>query len=372
MRTGFALILLITLALLGYVAWRVWHLLPLPIWGRWLAVLVILLLTALAVTSVMGVWDTMPLWMGSAAYNIGNTWLIVFFYLALFFLVVDVVTFIPGIPRAWLGGSWRATALLALSIAGLLLYGNLNYNRKERRTIELTTDKPKLAHEKKLVLVSDLHLGYHNRQDELTKWVEMINAENPDLVLIAGDIIDGRIRPLDEENDAEAMRAIKAPVVACLGNHEYITGLDKSLDFLNRAGITVLRDSVMTVDGLSIIGRDDLSNRDRKELKTLMGDVPAGNYTILLDHQPANLPAAEKAGVDFQFSGHTHRGQIWPMSLFTDWLYECSHGEYQRGMTRYYVSSGMGLWGGKYRIGTASEYVVATLHSSDKSAEKGQ
>ena len=89
-------------------------------------------------------------------------------------------------------------------------------------------------------------------------------------------------------------------------------------------------------------------------------------YSIVLDHQPYNLDCAETAGIDFQLSGHTHRGQVWPISWITDYIYECSWGSHQRGNTQFYISSGLGIWGGKFRIGTQSEYVVATL-TSDKS-----
>lgn len=81
----------------------------------------------------------------------------------------------------------------------------------------------------------------------------------------------------------------------------------------------------------------------------------------LLDHQPYHLEEAERAGIDFQFSGHTHDGQVWPISWLTRTMYEKSFGYTRRGSTEYYVSSGMGIWGPKFRIGTRSEYVVATL-----------
>ncbi len=81
-------------------------------------------------------------------------------------------------------------------------------------------------------------------------------------------------------------------------------------------------------------------------------------FTVLLDHQPYNLAEAEEAGIDFQFSGHTHRGQVWPISWVTDAMYEKSWGHHQRGSTRYYISSGLGIWGPKIRIGTRSEYLV--------------
>ena len=112
---------------------------------------------------------------------------------------------------------------------------------------------------------------------------------------------------------------------------------------------------------ITIVGRDDRTNRRRKSLKTILATADTTRYTIVLDHQPYHLEEAERSHVDFQFSGHTHYGQVWPISWITNAIYECAFGSHQRGNTHYYVSSGMGIWGGKFRIGTRSEYVVATL-----------
>lgn len=84
-------------------------------------------------------------------------------------------------------------------------------------------------------------------------------------------------------------------------------------------------------------------------------------FFILLDRQPYHLEEAEQNGIDFQFSGHTHHGQVWPVSWVTDALYEKAYGSLQKGNTQYYISSGLGIWGGKFRIGTQSEYVVLTI-----------
>jgi predicted MPP superfamily phosphohydrolase len=92
-----------------------------------------------------------------------------------------------------------------------------------------------------------------------------------------------------------------------------------------------------------------------------MQGVDMSRYTILLDHQPCHLEEAECAMIDFQFSGHTHRGQIWPISWITDAVYEDAFGPLQKSGTQYYVSSGIGIWGGKFRIGTRSEYIVGRL-----------
>lgn len=92
-----------------------------------------------------------------------------------------------------------------------------------------------------------------------------------------------------------------------------------------------------------------------------MPAVSQGYYTILLDHQPYNLSEAEKQGVDFQLSGHTHYGQVWPIGWIEDAIYENAYGPLQKGNTQYYVSSGIGIWGGKFRIGSQSEYVVGKI-----------
>ena len=157
----------------------------------------------------------------------------------------------------------------------------------------------------------------------------------------------------------EEFHRLQAPVYACLGNHEYYSDEPDAQRFYQDAGIHLLRDSAATVGDLTIIGRDDRTNRHRKALKKII--TSHSRYTILLDHQPYHLEQAERAGVDLQFSGHTHHGQVWPISWVTDAIYECAFGSHQRGATRYYISSGLGIWGGKFRIGTRSEYVVADI-----------
>jgi predicted MPP superfamily phosphohydrolase len=89
------------------------------------------------------------------------------------------------------------------------------------------------------------------------------------------------------------------------------------------------------------------------------------SFTILLDHQPYHLEDAEQVGIDFQFSGHTHYGQVWPISWIEDAIYEDVFGPYQRGGTQYYVTSGLGIWGAKFRIGTRSEYLVVNIRKKE-------
>ena len=212
--------------------------------------------------------------------------------------------------------------------------------------------------------MSDLHIGYHNQVNELHRWIDLVNKEAPDVVLISGDIIDRSIRPINEQNMEAEFRRLHAPVYACLGNHEYYSGIDQAEKFLRQAGIHLLRDSsVVFRHQLTIIGRDDRTNPHRRNLKTITARADLGLFTVLLDHQPYHLEQAENCHIDLQLSGHVHYGQLWPVSWITNLIYECAYGSHRRNATQYYISSGMGLWGGKFRIGTCSEYVVVNVHS---------
>ena len=342
-----------------YVAWHVWTLLPLA--GVWksLVILVGIFCVALLFMNFGRKFDNMPLSIAQAAYEIGTSSVIVLLYLVILFLVLDLGRLVRLVPKAFLYHNGYVSLGLFLLIFGLFLYGNLHYYNKVRVPLQLKSLKP-LPREYKLVMLSDLHLGYHNPRRELARWVDLVNAEHPDFILIAGDIIDGSMRPLIEERMSEDFHRLNAPIYACLGNHEFYAGHPESKQFYQDAGIHLLIDETAVIDScIVIVGRDDRSNMRRKPIKDLMDNKNL--YSIVLDHQPYNLDRAEAAGVDFQLSGHTHRGQVWPISWITDRIYECSWGSHQRGNTQFYISSGIGIWGGKFRIGTQSEYVVATL-----------
>lgn len=376
------MIVFMLLPLLGiaYISWHVWAILP---WGAsWKAVVVALGVAAflLLFFSIRRQLDGLPLPVAQWLYEIGTGSIFVMLYLVILFLALDLGRLLHLVPRSLLYGNGPSALVITLLMTGVFVYGHLNYKHKVRVALELPTAKA-LPRDYKLVLLSDLHIGYHNPRHELSRWIDLVNAEQPDLVLIAGDIIDGSMRPLIEERMAEEFRRLQAPVYACLGNHEYYAGSPEARQFYRDAGIHLLIDETAVIDSaIVIIGRDDRTNARRKPLAQLTTSVEATPaqahevrpgavgraFTIVLDHQPYHLERAEQAGIDFQLSGHTHRGQVWPLSWITDAIYECSWGSHQRGRTRYYVSSGIGLWGGKFRIGTQSEYVVATLHSTAK------
>ena len=350
--------LLLPLVAMTYIGWHVWVLLPCSWVWKLLAVLV-MVGSFLTMFAMRGGLDKLPLEAATVTYEVGTSSIFVLLYVFMTFLVLDLGRLVRLVPRTLLYNNWWTAAGITVFIFGLFLYGNLHYKHKYREV--LTVQSPKVSKPVKLLMASDLHIGYHNRRAELHRWVDMMNEEQPDVILIAGDIIDMSMRPLQEERMAEEFRRLKAPVYACLGNHEYFSTEPAARQFYREAGIHLLQDSVTTVGELCIIGRDDRTNRRRQSVADLARRADHSKYTILLDHQPYHLEKAEQAGLDFQLSGHTHHGQVWPISWITDAIYECAFGSHNRGRTDYYISSGLGIWGGKFRIGTRSEYVVLTI-----------
>ena len=346
-----------------YLAWHIWMILPFSGWWKTAIIVLGVCSFLLLFLSVARKFDTLPLSLAQWSYEIGTSSIMVMLYLVMLFLVLDLGRLMHLVPRSLVYHNWQSALAIFVMIFGIFLYGNFHYKNKVRVPLELKSSKP-LPREYRAVMLSDLHLGYHNPRQEFARWVDMINAEKPDFILIAGDIIDGSMRPLLEEKVAEEFHRLKASVYACLGNHEYYAGEPRAQQFYKDAGIHLLIDEAATIDSsIVIVGRDDRTNMRRKPVKDLVNGLVnvQSPYIIVLDHQPYNLDRSEAAGVDFQLSGHTHRGQVWPISWITDHIYECSWGSHQRGSTQYYVSSGIGIWGGKFRIGTQSEYVVATI-----------
>lgn len=355
MRAGFLAIFALVLALTGYVSWHLWRISP----SGWkLDVTGLFVLWMATMFAGFAYTERVPVRAATVLYEVGNTWMIAFLYLLLVFLLADIASLCHLLPKTLLKDS-AAGLLGAVGIVALIMtLGAIHYPHKYREELTIETDKP-LEQSLTIVLASDLHIGYHNRKAELARWVDLINAEKPDLVLIGGDIIDRSLRPVTEGRYEEEFRRIEAPVLTVLGNHETYAGLPQAEQFFQAAGIRVLKDSVAHFKGVDVIGRKDRSTPGRAALRDLAAGLEG--FTLVLDHQPSHLEEAEAAGIDFQFSGHTHRGQVWPVSWATDLMFEKAWGHYRKGGTRYYISSGLGLWGAKIRVGTRSEYLVLKL-----------
>ena len=349
---------LVYLAGNGYVFWRLWPLLSgFPTWGK-VACSVAFWIVAFMLVAMILLRDvSMPQLLSSFMFALGSIWMVAVLYMVLFLVVADVVRLLVPSFNYGFVCALGATVLL-------LIYGYINYLNPTIEKVDVELDKPMACDSLKIVAVSDIHLGLGTGKDAARRYVEMINSQHPDVVVIAGDLIDNSVVPVEANCLEEELNAIDAPMGVYLvpGNHEYISGIDECKDFLKKTQIKLLQDSIVELPcGVQIVGRDDRMNKRRKPVAHIMDDVDKLKPIIMLDHQPYEVEKKDSLGVDIQISGHTHRGQVWPLNILVDNMYEQSHGYRKWSHSHVFVSSGLSLWGPPFRIGTNSDMVVITL-----------
>jgi len=279
--------------------------------------------------------------------------------------------FVHFLPKSFSARPSPAGLVLFLAVAGItaLSIAAGAYNAVRPRTVELDLNIPKRAggvERLTIVMASDLHLGTLVGRSRLEKVVDSINALGPDIVLMPGDIVDETVTEKIEAEFGAVMRRLRAPlgVFAVPGNHEFYSGLERNLACLRACGIKVLEDEAIRVAGAFVlVGRRDPSSLAPKEPRLPIGEILA-KYgfddrlpVILLDHQPAHLEEASRAGVDLQLSGHTHAGQLFPLDILNRMVWELNWGYLRKGNTQYYVTSGVGTWGPPVRTGSRPEIV---------------
>lgn len=369
MRAGFFVIAFAIVILINsYVVVRGWHALP-PASVLRPIYLISMIVSFLILVVNMVFAEHFPEPIAKVISFVGFTYVIVFVYLMLSFLMVDIIRvanyFIHFLPDGMAAFRlWAMAATLGLITIALII-GNYKFNHPSIVTLNISSDKPKQNKEIKIVAVSDLHVGISIDKIRLQSYVKLINDQHPDIVLMAGDVSDRSMIPVKAQHMDEEFRSIKARlgVFAINGNHEhYAEEPNETANYLRSAGITELIDSVCLVDNsFYIVGREDRSNPKRKNLSDIVNGLDKNLPKILMDHQPFHLEDAEKNNVDFQISGHTHNGQFFPGNLVVKRMYELGYGFMKKGSTNYFVSSGLGLWGPHYRIGTQSELVVVNF-----------
>ena len=301
-------------------------------------------------------------------YFSGTVWMGMALYLLLFFLLTDIFYFcnrffhyLPSVIHARFRKIQVVSGYILILCLSIYGYYQFTHPKIVEQKISIAKKAGNYTH-LKVVGVSDLHLGVAIDRERLEQYVRLINSQHPDLILIAGDLIDNNALPLEKERMWETLNELQAPLgtYLCLGNHEYLSGIKSSMDFLHKTNLHLLIDSAVVINNsIQIIGRDDKQgNRNRKPLEELVKNMNPDLPLLLLDHEPYRLKEAEENGIDLQLSGHTHHGQIFPGNIFVACIFELPYGYKQKGKTHYYVSSGLGLWGPPFRIGAHSEIVV--------------
>ncbi len=229
--------------------------------------------------------------------------------------------------------------------------------------LTVKTDKS-LDKPMKIALVSDTHLGrwFGNRQ--IDKMVALIDEQSPDVVLIAGDVMNDSTEAYDKTNMHEHLSKLKAPfgVYATLGNHDYSGNEVAIAEAIERAGIQVIDNkSVWLDDAVLLVGRSDATDPRRPAAADLMSDIQTEKPVLFLEHSPDALEEIKELPVDLHLSGHTHGGQIFPLTVLLKWFTPLVYGLKEVNGSQFLVTSGYGIGAVPFRLGTRSEIWLITL-----------
>jgi hypothetical protein len=298
-------------------------------------------------------------------YKLAAVWLgflNFFFWAACLCQLVELVLWLTGRDDA----HWREVTGVALFGLAFLMgvYGMLNARRiRERRVTVSLPGLPDQWRGRTALLVSDLHLGHVNGAGFAGRIAQIVRRLHPDALFIAGDLYDGS--KVDPKRLAEPLFELEPPLGVYFsgGNHEDFGDTGEYEDTLREAGVRVLHNERVDVDGLQVIG---VSYRDAAyplRLRAFLEGLGLnGTASVLLNHVPNRLPIVEQAGVSLQLSGHTHGGQLVPFTWFTRRAFgKFTYGLQRFGRLQVLTSSGVGTWGPPMRVGTQPEVVLITF-----------
>lgn len=321
-------------------------------------------------------------------YTLSDYWLplignIVFSLILCFFYSILVIDLIRFIRWFILRKSNNRGYVLQLTfvILGMVLFVVGLFMASAPRIVHYQINIDKTANVKhlKIVQLTDIHINETTSKHFIKNMVDQVNRLKPDYIFITGDTLDLRLEPFTNKKFASIFAQLepKFGTIIIFGNHEHY-GIEREpnnsnqsiIDAFEAANMKVLQDDVIydSNSGIYIIGRDDFVVRNfgktRASLSKLMQQVDINQPTILLDHQPQDLFEPAKLGIDVMYSGHTHAGQIFPMTLVVDTMYQNPWGLYTspNGQFSSIVSSGYGLWGPPIRLMTRAEIVVTELN----------
>lgn len=282
------------------------------------------------------------------------------------FLVASLVKVI--IPS---GSEIIVVSAIVISLL-ISIYSFIN-NMKEPvlREIEIETTKSiGGTGEYKILQLSDVHIDESTDPEAIKKIVEKVNELSPDLIVITGDLIDGRINEKSSINLILKKLKSNDGVYAITGNHEYYSGIDNFLAFTSRTGIKVLfNEYIDLTENISLYGmKDETSSSSGSSDWTadVLDIVNKDKFNILIGHRPYGIEKNGEKGIDLQMAGHTHAGQIPPMDLLVHLVYRYPSGLYRSANSFIYTSSGTGVWGPPMRFLSNSEIVLYKITQGKK------
>ena len=275
---------------------------------------------------------------------------------------------------------------LTILTAVFSIYGSVNAKLVRVTPYEVTIDKECPGIEQlKIALIADLHLGYSVGNAQMRRMVEKVNAMEPDLILVAGDIFDNEYEAVQNPDKIAATLSqmkSKYGVYGVFGNHDVTERLlggfsvsspeeevrdPRFEEFARKAGIQILDDEVVCIeDAFYLVGRKDAQKtgdgEGRLSPEAILGQTDTNLPVIVMEHQPRQLQQLADAGADMQLCGHTHDGQIFPGNLVIPFFWENPCGLLVKDQMYSIVTSGVGVWGPAMRVGTASEVCEITVN----------
>ncbi|MBD8507617.1 metallophosphoesterase [Hoyosella sp. G463] len=351
--------------------------------ARRLGQITLAILWAAAIAS-LAVGIHIPMSWGRPIGYLGGIWFAVLFYLVPALVLISVVALLARAIRMdasrILGARRAATALVVVAVLAVCGWGTWNAHQLTVREARIAVPGlPPGFDGARIALVADLHLGPALGEEFARKATELVNEQDPDLILVGGDLIDGTIAQVGPAT--MPLAALRAPlgVHVVSGNHEYYADdADAWLDYFAGLGMNPLRNQRIELqregDTIDLAGVNDYDAPAPRpaDLDEALGGRDTERTLLLLAHQPRHINAAAEAGVDVQFSGHTHGGQLWPFGYLValtqdvaitglDMLASDAQGRGAERGTQIYTTSGAGAWGPPVRIGTTPEIVIIEL-----------
>lgn len=331
----------------------------------------------IAISIAVGGAITLPiagLWTAIDAYSVAVI------YFCVFLLLTDFITFIIRLlckrdNKAWkIIHNFMVIPLLCTVI--IFTYGIINVRNIVRTEYEISTEKCIRAEGYKIALLSDVHYGKLNNKKDLKRIAESLSEQEPDIVILCGDIIDEDTTRAQIREIFSILGTIKSTYGSyfIFGNHDKqphnkkpIFTETELISVIEQNGITVLNDAAVNIgDGILLVGRRD-RNDERKSVEELLIGADNSKYIILADHQPYDFKLKSDAGVDLLLSGHTHGGQLFPVGTFMDLfnIGDMVYGKKQVGNMTAITTSGIT---GSHPLRTQgkSEYVVITVYNQNR------
>ena len=366
----FIFVLLFWTAVSIYIFSRIWQAMALPA-GCKIIYIIITIFLSISLPVGMILREKLSPDFSGVVQSIGGTCMIAIVYALLFVLFFDLLrlinhwtSFFPDmIVQHYIVTKRICLAVSVVAVTTILAIGHWRFNHPQITRLDISTSKS-LGDDMQLDILffSDLHLGSLVSEKQLDYYVDLINKEHCDIVLIGGDLADGDHKTWIERKFAEKLQKIEARygVFSVVGNHEYYNGLEESVALMQNAGFITLIDNhhyTGSNNAVAVVGRDDRTNMKRLSSDKLLNTIDKEKYTIVLDHQPAELTQVQQAGADLLLCGHTHNGQMFPLTALIHLMWDVAYGHAKREQMDIFVSSGIGLWGPQYRIGSSSELV---------------